>query len=177
MPSFSAYPSQVFTKWNTGNDPALWDTARQSWTCQVCGKSFAVPSALQVHYRVHMGERPFSCRVCRQTFNQKQNLKTHMRIHFKPGDNQWNMDLHVTKPVFGVPDKVRFKPACSATETSLKIEISLVASLDMILSKKQIIKALIRLRRCAGWSAPVLFTNPRRQFFLRRGPYEGISSN
>ena len=32
-------------------------------------------------------------------------------------------------------------------------------------------KALIRLRGCAGWSAPVLFTNPRRQGFSRRGPY------
>ena len=36
-------------------------------------------------------------------------------------------------------------------------------------SKKK--KALIRLRGCAGWSAPVLFTNPRRQGFSRRGPY------
>ena len=41
----------------------------------------------------------------------------------------------------------------------------------MILSKKRIIKALIRLRGCAGWSAPVLFANPRRQVFSRRGPY------
>ena len=32
-------------------------------------------------------------------------------------------------------------------------------------------KALTRLRGCAGWSAPVLFTNPRRQGFSRRGPY------
>ena len=28
------------------------------------------------------------------------------------------MGLVATKPVFGVSDKVRFKPACSATETS-----------------------------------------------------------
>ena len=26
--------------------------------------------------------------------------------------------------------------------------------------------ALIRLRGCAGWSAPLLFANPRRQVFL-----------
>ena len=41
----------------------------------------------------------------------------------------------------------------------------------MVLSKKRITKALIRLRWCAGWSAPVLFANPRRQVFSRRGPY------
>ena len=31
-------------------------------------------------------------------------------------------------------------------------------------------KALNRLRGCAGWSAPVLFANPQRQVFSRRGP-------
>ena len=41
----------------------------------------------------------------------------------------------------------------------------------MQLSKKRITKALIRLRGCAGWSVPVLFANPRRQVFSRRGPY------
>ena len=41
----------------------------------------------------------------------------------------------------------------------------------MILFKKRITKAMIRLRGCAGWSAPVLFANPRRQVFSRRGPY------
>ena len=40
----------------------------------------------------------------------------------------------------------------------------------MVLSKTRITKALIRLRRCAGWSAPVLFVNPRRHVFLRQGP-------
>ena len=40
----------------------------------------------------------------------------------------------------------------------------------MILSKKRITKALIRLRGCAGWSAPVLFAKPLKTGFSRRGP-------
>ena len=40
----------------------------------------------------------------------------------------------------------------------------------MLLSKKRTTKALIRLRGCAGWSAPVLFANPRKQGFSRLGP-------
>ena len=76
----------------------------------------------------------------------------------------------VRKPVFGVYDKVRFKPVSSSTETIKKIEISPVASLNMIFSKKRITEALIRLRGCADWSVPVLFANPQRQVFSRRGP-------
>ena len=62
-------------------------------------------------------------------------------------------------------DKVRLKPACSAAETSEKLEISLVASLDMILFNKRIKKVLIRLHMCAGWSAALLFANHQRQVF------------
>ena len=53
----------------------------------------------------------------------------------------------------------------------LAIGISLVESLDMELSKKRITKALISLRGCAGWSAPLLFANPQRQVFSRPDPY------
>ena len=51
-----------------------------------------------------------------------------------------------------------------------------VASLDMILFRKPITKALIRLHRCAGWSVPVLFANPRRQVFSHQGPYRVVNS-
>ena len=47
---------------------------------------------------------------------------------------------------------------------------------DMILSNKHITKALIRLRGCAGWSAPLLFTNHQRPVFLRRGPFIVLKS-
>ena len=40
----------------------------------------------------------------------------------------------------------------------------------MILFSKQITKALISQCGCAGWSAPLLFANPQRQVFSRRGP-------
>ena len=45
----------------------------------------------------------------------------------------------------GIYDKVILKPVSSASETSYKIEILLVASLEMILSNKPITEALIRL--------------------------------
>ena len=68
--------------------------------------------------------------------------------------------------------KSEFQPVSSATETSKKIEILSVTRRRMILFKKGIKKALNRLCGCAGWSAPVLFPNLRRQVFSRRGPYE-----
>ena len=81
------------------------------------------------------------------------------------------LGLVVTKHVFGISEKARLKPVSSATETGWTMEISLVASLDIVLYKTRTTKALIRLRGCAGWSAPVLFANPRRKIFSRRGPY------
>ena len=74
------------------------------------------------------------------------------------------MGLVTTKSVFGVSGKARLKPVSSATETIKKIEISLVASLDMLPSEKPITKALIRLRGCAGWSASLLFAYTEDKF-------------
>ena len=50
-----------------------------------------------------------------------------------PNTKMLNMSLVTRKPVFGVCDQGRLKPACAATEASW------------------------RLRVCAGWSAPLLF--------------------
>ena len=74
------------------------------------------------------------------------------------------MGCDTRKPEFRVFDKVRFKSACSAIGTSYKIEISFVASLDMMLANKRITKALIRLCKGAGWSATLLFASPEDRF-------------
>ena len=47
-----------------------------------------------------------------------------------------HLGLDAIKPFFGASDKAGLKCVYSSTETSQKIEILLVASLNMILSKK-----------------------------------------
>ena len=39
-------------------------------------------------------------------------------LKLKADNYHFNMSLITRKPVFGVSDQVRLKPACSATETS-----------------------------------------------------------
>ena len=74
-------------------------------------------------------------------------------------------------PVFGVSYKSRGSNQSPQIQRLARILKFLpVASLDMILSSKQITKVLISLRRCAGWPAPLLFANPQRQVLLRWGP-------
>ena len=51
-------------------------------------------------------------------------------------ETQEQLGRNARKPVFGISHKVKFKPACSAIETGLKIESSLVPSLDIILYNK-----------------------------------------
>ena len=77
------------------------------------------------------------------------------------------MGLTETKPVFGVSNKVRLKPVSSATENSYKIEISPVASLDMILSKTRITKVLIS-RGCILVCAYVVPKPPKIEFVASR---------
>lgn len=50
-------------------------------SCELCGKTFANPSALRIHYVVHTGEKPHRCSFCGKGFTQKGNLKCHLRIH------------------------------------------------------------------------------------------------
>ena len=74
------------------------------------------------------------------------------------------MSLATRKPVFGVCDQVRLKPTCTATETSWRLETLDIEIRGIILSKQWITKALIRLRGCAGWSAPLLFAYDKNRF-------------
>ena len=63
-----------------------------------------------------------------------------------------------------ISDQVILKPVYSYTETSLNIETLDVARLAIILFRKGITKALIRLCGFAGLSAPLLFTCSKVRF-------------
>ena len=49
-----------------------------------------------------------------------------------------------TKPLFGVCDQLRLKPACSATETSLGLEISAIANKNQNRDPLRAMKTFIR---------------------------------
>ena len=76
----------------------------------------------------------------------------------------------------GIFNQVRFKSACSATEASENLETLDIASIHIILSKQRTTKVLIRLRGCAGWSAPLLFAYVIRHSFAWPGPNEPLAS-
>lgn len=46
-------------------------TVRGNTTCNICFKTFACHSALEIHYRSHTKERPFKCTICDRGFSTK----------------------------------------------------------------------------------------------------------
>ena len=47
---------------------------RGNTTCNICFKTFACHSALEIHYRSHTKERPFKCAICDRGFSTKVRL-------------------------------------------------------------------------------------------------------
>ena len=81
----------------------------------------------------------------------------------------WAMSCkNVSSRIF---DQIRFKSVCSATEASQNLETLDIPSIHIILSTQRTTKVLIRLRGCAGWSAPLLFAYDIRHIFAWPGSY------
>ncbi|XP_008193713.1 homeotic protein spalt-major isoform X3 [Tribolium castaneum] len=80
--ALSSLTSSVLT--STAFSPlrlAVGPTGRGNTTCNLCFKTFACNSALEIHYRSHTKERPFKCSICDRGFSTKGNMKQHMLTH------------------------------------------------------------------------------------------------
>lgn len=55
--------------------------AKDHVVCAVCGRVFPSTAALELHQRVHTGERPYTCPHCGKGFAQPNNLRVHLLIH------------------------------------------------------------------------------------------------
>ena len=82
------------------------------------------------------------------------------------------MGLDVRKPVIRISDRLRPKPACSATD--LLEYCNFARSKFTLLLRKWITKMLIRLCWCTGWFVLLVFACIS-SVFSRQGPYPNQS--
>uniref|UniRef100_A0A669BY66 C2H2-type domain-containing protein n=1 Tax=Oreochromis niloticus TaxID=8128 RepID=A0A669BY66_ORENI len=73
MPNNQYAASQTLSFPRTGRE--------RLFACSYCGKAFNRPKKVEIHQRVHTGEKPFSCSTCGKMFSEAGNLKKHQRVH------------------------------------------------------------------------------------------------
>lgn len=74
-------------------------------TCDICLKTFACRSALEIHYRSHTKHRPFKCELCDKAFTTRGNKKQHILTHKADDIQQWNsMEKNISLQVPSPPN-------------------------------------------------------------------------
>jgi len=53
----------------------------QSHICHICSKSFNNRGNLNIHLRIHTGERPYKCKICEKAFKTEGQIRHHLISH------------------------------------------------------------------------------------------------
>lgn len=86
-PNNQAAPSQPApsqappTSSSATNQKRSYRSAKEPAACNICGRVFPSAATLELHQRVHTGERPYTCPHCGKGFAQPNNLRVHLLIH------------------------------------------------------------------------------------------------
>ena len=76
------FAKHVFLVVNTWQNICTITVAKKTpFQCELCPVSFFHSSDLEVHSRIHTGEKPIKCDICKKKFNVKGNMVRHRKIY------------------------------------------------------------------------------------------------
>eukprot|EP00088_Acartia_fossae_P064849 TRINITY_DN7988_c0_g1_i7.p1 TRINITY_DN7988_c0_g1~~TRINITY_DN7988_c0_g1_i7.p1 ORF type:complete len:651 (+),score=62.43 TRINITY_DN7988_c0_g1_i7:91-2043(+) len=80
-----------FTQKSALKEHAHVHTGKKEYSCDICGKLIVTRSGLHKHKAAHMGIKKFSCNFCDKKFAEKARLEIHVRTH--TGERPFSCDV------------------------------------------------------------------------------------